>query len=87
MPLPNVLTEAEAANALRLHPRTLRKARQVGALTYIRIGRSIRYTTADLSAFLAAATVANDVLDRPVRKSQAVSRKSSEIVPFSQRQH
>jgi excisionase family DNA binding protein len=51
---PALLTEAEAAEALRLCARTLRKARHEGLLPYVRIGRTVRYTPEDLQAFLAA---------------------------------
>ena len=50
-----LLTEAEAAAAVRLCPRTLRKERQAGRLTYVRIGRTVRYTTADLESFIEGA--------------------------------
>lgn len=85
MPLPELLTEGEAARAMKLHPRTLRKVRQSLGLPHIRIGRSVRYNVADLSAFLSEATVANDTPSRPTRQSN-VSRTPS-IVPFSQRKH
>jgi len=84
--LPELLTEAEAARVLRLHPRTLRKARNSGSLTHIRIGRSVRYTIGDLNAFLAAATVANDVVPLPTRRSSAVARKPAAMRTFTERQ-
>jgi excisionase family DNA binding protein len=86
MPLPELLTEPEAAEALKLHPRTLRKARQSGGLPHVRIGRSVRYSVADLNAFLAAATVSNDMMESSTRKSSPVSRSTRAIVPFTQRQ-
>ncbi len=49
-----LLTEAEAADRLRLCQRTLRKARQQGLLHYVLIGRAVRYTVADLESFIDA---------------------------------
>ena len=87
MPLPELLTEAEVAQALKLHPRTLRKARQVGGLPHVRIGRCVRYTIEDLTAFLAAATVANDPLDQPARRRTTAIRAAPTVRPFTQRQN
>ncbi|WP_406693342.1 helix-turn-helix domain-containing protein [Sphingomonas cannabina] len=50
--LPALLTEDEAADALKLCPRTLRKQRQAGRLPYVLIGRAIRYTLDDLTQFV-----------------------------------
>lgn len=47
-----LLTEAEAAERLRICTRTLRKARQEGALHYVLIGRAVRYTVPDLESFI-----------------------------------
>lgn len=47
-----LLTEAEAAERLRLCPRTLRKARHAGELHYVLIGRAVRYTVADLESYI-----------------------------------
>jgi hypothetical protein len=85
VPLPELLTEPEAAEIFRLHPRTLRNARLSGQLTYVRIGRSVRYTVPDLHAFLAAATVANDVLRRPARQSSRPSRTKTSLRTFTER--
>ena len=52
MSAPALLTEAQAAEALQLCPRTLRKARQEGALNFVQIGRTIRYSPADLARFI-----------------------------------
>lgn len=48
----SLLTEEEAANALRVCSRTLRKARQAGQLPFIRIGRNVRYSESDLAKFI-----------------------------------
>ena len=47
-----LLTEHEAAEALRVCTRTLRKARQDGQLNFVQFGRTIRYSQADLAAFI-----------------------------------
>ena len=79
-------TEPEAAEALRVCPRTLRKARQEGRLTYILIGRSVRYTMSDLTAFVEASK--QDAMPcPPPRLRHTVKRNSGKIVPFTARQN
>jgi len=80
-----LLTEPEAAEAMRVCPRTLRKARQDGKLTYVLIGRAVRYTMDDLDAFIAASKQ-----DRiSMRQQPAVVRsnaaRSGKIIPFTER--
>lgn len=50
--LPILLTEAEAAARLRVCTRTLRKERQAGRLTYVRIGTKVLYSPDDLNRFI-----------------------------------
>lgn len=51
-----LLTTAEAADFLRLSPHTLRLWRQQGeGPVFRRVGRSIRYAEADVTAFVEAA--------------------------------
>lgn len=82
-----LLTESEAAERLAVSPRTLRKARQTGALHYIAIGRSVRYTLSDLESFIAALRQ----VPLPCSPSRAPSRKcrpggkQDVIVPFTER--
>lgn len=52
MSAPALLTEPQAAEALQVCTRTLRKARQDGQLNFVQIGRTIRYSQADLAAFI-----------------------------------
>jgi len=84
MTAPALLTETEAAEALRLCPRTLRKARQEGRLTYILIGRAVRYTMSDLESFIEASRQDSQPCRQPMHRS-SVKRQSGNIVPFSAR--
>lgn len=52
---PLLFTEPEAAAMLKLCERTLRKERQAGRLAFVMVGRAIRYTPADLEAFIEGA--------------------------------
>jgi excisionase family DNA binding protein len=78
---PALLTEIEAAEALRVCPRTLRKARQEGKLSYVLIGRAVRYTADDLQGFIEASRQ-----DRQPCQRRTNARKTGNIVPFSARQ-
>lgn len=81
-----LMTEAEAAERLSLCTRTLRKARQEGALPFVLIGRAVRYTMADLESYIekqrqtaAPCQPSANVMRRPVKRHSAV------IVPFTER--
>lgn len=52
MTAPILLTEDQAAQALHVCARTLRKARQSGDLSFVRIGRTVRYSESDLAQFI-----------------------------------
>lgn len=52
--VPRLLTTAEAAEVLRLRPKTIRAHIRAGRLTALRFGRSLRIREADLEAFLRA---------------------------------
>ena len=52
MTIPALLTEAEAAEVLKLCPKTLRKDRKAGRLTFRLFGSAIRYTMDDLTAYI-----------------------------------
>lgn len=84
MTAPALLTENEAAEALRLCTRTLRKARQEGRLTYVLIGRAVRYTMSDLEQF-----IDNSRQDNPpmhTRQRPTVARRApGKVVPFTAR--
>ncbi|XUU60678.1 helix-turn-helix domain-containing protein [Erythrobacter sp. HA6-11] len=64
MTAPQLLTEAEAAEALRLHSRTLRKARQDGELHFVKIGSSIRYSPSDLARFIESKRICASTKER-----------------------
>ena len=49
-----LFTEPQAASALNLKPRFLRELRRRGKVNFRRVGASIRYTHADLEAFIAS---------------------------------
>lgn len=85
--LPRLLTELEAAELLRIHSKTLQKARQSGQLPFVRIGRCVRYMIPDLHAFIAAATVSNDMPVPATRRALKGGRSPAAIKPFTQRQH
>lgn len=87
-PVQILLTETEAAAALRICARVLRKARQDGLLHYVLIGRSVRYTQDDLESYVARqrkveppcpATTTRTTKARRAHTAGAV------IVPFHQR--
>lgn len=82
MPIVELLTEAEAAEALKVRPRTLRGCRQNGEIAFIQLGRSIRYTALQVNEFINRATVAND--RSPTKSTRRVAnRATSSIIPFS----
>ena len=59
-----LLTEAEAANYLKVRPQTLAKWRMGGSGTHIpfvKIGRSIRYRLSELNEYLDSNTFRNTV--------------------------
>lgn len=51
-----LLTEREAARLLNISPRTLWGLRQSGKIAYVRVGKCVRYTTAQLEAWIATVT-------------------------------
>lgn len=85
MTAPALLTEPEAAEALRLSTRTLRKARSEGKLTYVLIGRSVRYTAEDLASFIEASRQDAQPCEKPTRNQTTVRPRSGKILPFTAR--
>ena len=83
---PPLLTEAQAAEFLNVHPRTVKKARGDGQIQFVRIGRCIRYRAEDIAHFIRTKTVANDPVailqpkSRPNRAASGVEK----IVLFSE---
>lgn len=79
-----LFTEAEAAEALRLCTRTLRKARALGQLRYILVGRAVRYTAEDLQSWIdSLRQAAPQCPPAPTRTRTAVRpHGGATIVPF-----
>ena len=77
-----LLTEAEAAETLQLCPRTLRKARQDGALPFHQFGRTIRYSAADIQRFIERARECPST-DAKVRRS-GNTRSRSMVFDFEE---
>ncbi len=81
-----LLTEDQAAAHLALCPRTLRKARQSGTLSYVLIGRAVRYTLADLDQFIDNHRRKEaPCLDQTKPKTRARPGRTAQIVPFTAR--
>lgn len=80
-----LLTEAEAAERLRVCQRTLRKARQSGLLHYVAIGRAVRYTVDDLESFVATLRQVQSHCPKPRTNVKSVrsAGKGGVIVPFT----
>ena len=78
---PALLTELEAAERLRVCPRTLRKERQAGRLAYILIGRCVKYHPADLESFIERARICQSLAD-PAPRSTG-SHSASRVVDFA----
>lgn len=85
MTAPALLTEAQAAEALQLCTRTLRKARQEGKLSYVLIGRAVRYTMDDLHGFIEVHTMKQAPAPRPRPSAARRATAAGNVVPFSQR--
>ncbi len=68
-PARQLLTEEEAAQCLRVCPRTLRKERQAGRLPYVLIGRCVRYSPEDLESFIESARLCQSENERAPRSS------------------
>ena len=84
MSAPALLTEPQAAEALQVCTRTLRKARQEGRLTYVLIGRSVRYTMDDLSSFIEESRQDAQPCEKPTRRV-TIRGRNSKIIPFTAR--
>lgn len=84
-----LLTETEAAEALKVCTRTLRKERQAGRLAYVLIGRAVRYTMDDLDRFIETAREIRPPCPQPRPAAQGKpargKRRGAEIIPFSAR--
>lgn len=83
-----LLSEAEAATALRLSARTLRKLRNDGLIRYVALtGRRIAYRLQDLEAFVQARLKENQPCQPPKKPGRRArgNRSATNVVPFTQR--
>lgn len=85
-----LLTEAEAAERLRLAPRTLRELRSKGKITFVRLtARNIAYRPEDCDEYVALCLQrqqpASDPMPRGRRRIAKGPDAAGVIVPFSQR--
>jgi len=72
-----LLLEREVADLLKLSTRTLRNLRQRGAIGYVMIGSSIRYTNKDVEAFIERHRHERSPSDhRPTKNMSSRSSKS-----------
>ncbi|WP_103727614.1 helix-turn-helix domain-containing protein [Novosphingobium sp. HII-3] len=70
------MTEGEAAAALQICPRTLRKARQQGDLSFVRIGRNVRYSQSDIEQFIERSRECHSTSARAPRSGSTRSRST-----------
>ncbi|AOR76297.1 helix-turn-helix domain-containing protein [Novosphingobium resinovorum] len=85
-----LLTEAEAAERLRLAPRTLRELRSKGKITYVKLtARNIAYRPEDCDEYVALCIQRQQLVADPLaggrRRVVRGPAAGGEIVPFSQR--
>ncbi|WP_298290265.1 helix-turn-helix domain-containing protein [Novosphingobium sp.] len=84
-----LLTEEEAAQRLRLSPRTLRKARGQGKLHYVLIGRAVRYTEDDLTSFIDSLRTVQPACPKKPETTRNARTKGrgagAQIIPFTER--
>jgi excisionase family DNA binding protein len=85
-----LLTETEAAERLRLAPRTLRELRSKGKITFVRLTpRNIAYRAEDVEEYVALCLQRQDEPRDPIAKGKKRSIRgpavAGVVVPFSQR--
>lgn len=71
-----LLTEDEAAQALKVCARTLRKERKAGRLSYVSIRGAIRYTNADLAEYIEKARQCPSTDEKAPRSGNTTSRST-----------
>ena len=71
-----LMDEAQACRVLAVCGRTLRKERQAGRLPYIMIGRAIRYSAADLQAYIERARLCPSTAGKDRRSGNTTSRST-----------
>ena len=88
MTAPALLTEAEAAEALRISPRTLREIRRRGGIRYVRSSpRTILYDPEDIAAYVNQAKCQDVAPSASGRSAKmAAARNRGNVVRFTQRQ-
>lgn len=81
-----LLTEAEAAEALGLSARTLRKLRAGGSIRYVALtARRVAYRPQDLEAYVAGRVqMAAPATTQPPR-AQRKPRHNARVIPFTAR--
>lgn len=84
MTLPALLTEPEAAAQLRCCTKTLRKARDAGQLSWVKVGRRICYTPQDLADFIDTQRQCTPS-KRTKTQAKPKNRRGGKVIPFSQR--
>jgi len=82
---PALLTEAEAAEALRICTRTLRRLRKRGAIRYVAVTeRSVAYRPEDLQAFIEQrARICEEAV--PTRRNRPARQRQGEVIGFMAR--
>lgn len=87
MAMTQLLSEPDAAQALGVSPRTLRKLRAEGKIRYVAVtARSIKYRQKDLEAFTEArATVAQPGNETKPPAPKRTGARAGTVVPFTQR--
>lgn len=77
-----LLRERDAADLLAVCPRTLRKWRQEGKIEFALIGSAIRYSLADLHAFIAESKIkCASIKETAARSGGTISR--SQVVDIA----
>lgn len=81
--LPELLTDAEAAERLRISARTLREMRARGEIEYVLVGRKRFYTLAQLAEFIATNSVREERVQP--RRNVSIPRPAQGVTKFSER--
>jgi excisionase family DNA binding protein len=85
---PLLLTEEQAAERLLMHPRTLRKLRQEGAIRYVALtGRKVAYKPEDCIAYIESRSRQEPAAPQRSRPGRSTgNRRGGNILTFSARQ-
>lgn len=74
--IPDLMTVAEAAKALRLNPRTVERGCARGQFPAVKVGRRWRIRSADLAAFLHGVPALRPELDELTQRGQPRQRRA-----------